>query len=223
MNASATHDNYHQAELDKFAALANRWWDRDGPQRALHVLNPVRLDYVKQRVAAPGLQGLEVLDVGCGGGLLSEALARAGAQVTAIDLAPKVDGGKAPPGMVVLLSDGTNTAGQAPLQAAADAAKRNVPVYTIAYGTDNGYVDLDGKRERVAPDKLLMTQIAQETKGKAYTADNVSQLDDAYKSIQTAVGFTETEKEITATAAGVGLALALLAAVGAVMVGARWP
>ena len=36
MNASATHDNYHQAELDKFAALANRWWDRDGPQRALH-------------------------------------------------------------------------------------------------------------------------------------------------------------------------------------------
>ena len=90
MNASATHDNYHQAELDKFAALANRWWDRDGPKRALHVLNPVRLDYVKQRVAAPGLQGLEVLDVGCGGGLLSEALARAGAQVTAIDLAPEL-------------------------------------------------------------------------------------------------------------------------------------
>ena len=87
---TTTHDNYHQAELDKFAALANRWWDAEGPQRALHVLNPVRLDYVKQRLPAPGLHGQRVLDVGCGGGLLSEALARAGAQVTAIDLAPEL-------------------------------------------------------------------------------------------------------------------------------------
>ncbi len=145
------------------------------------------------------------------------------AALGSIDQAPKVDGGKAPPGMIVLLSDGTNTAGQAPLQAASEAAKRKVPVYTIAYGTDNGYVDLDGKRERVPPDKQLMAKIAQETNGKTYAADNVAQLNDAYKSIQTAVGYVETEKEITATAAGVGLALALLAAIGAVMVGARWP
>ena len=87
---ATTHDNYHQAELDRFAALANRWWDAEGPQRSLHVLNPVRLDYVKQRLPAPGLHGQRVLDVGCGGGLLSEALARAGAQVTAIDLAPEL-------------------------------------------------------------------------------------------------------------------------------------
>ena len=87
---TTTHDNYHQAELDKFAALANRWWDAEGPQRALHVLNPVRLDYVKQRLPAPGLHGQRVLDVGCGGGLLSEALAKEGAQVTAIDLAPEL-------------------------------------------------------------------------------------------------------------------------------------
>jgi 2-polyprenyl-6-hydroxyphenyl methylase/3-demethylubiquinone-9 3-methyltransferase len=91
--ADAT-SNFHQAELDKFAALANRWWDPDGPQRALHVLNPVRLEYVKARVAPlaghAGLQGMNVLDVGCGGGLLSEALAKAGAQVTAIDLAPEL-------------------------------------------------------------------------------------------------------------------------------------
>lgn len=87
MTASARHDNYHQAELDKFAALANRWWDPQGPQRALHVLNPVRLEYVRQRLP---LQGRDVLDVGCGGGLLSEALAGAGARVTAIDLAPEL-------------------------------------------------------------------------------------------------------------------------------------
>ncbi|HEY9253541.1 MAG TPA: bifunctional 2-polyprenyl-6-hydroxyphenol methylase/3-demethylubiquinol 3-O-methyltransferase UbiG [Stenotrophomonas sp.] len=79
--------NFHQAELDKFAALANRWWDADGPQKPLHALNPVRLDYVAARMP---LAGARVLDVGCGGGLLSEALARQGAQVTAIDLAPEL-------------------------------------------------------------------------------------------------------------------------------------
>src|SRR3546814_7963117 len=76
--------NFRQSELDKFAALANRWWDPKGPQKALHALNPVRLGYVADRTA---LRGAKVLDVGCGGGLLSEALAREGADVTAIDLA----------------------------------------------------------------------------------------------------------------------------------------
>lgn len=83
--SAAPPPNFRQAELDKFGALANRWWDPQGPQKPLHALNPVRLDYVAARVA---LDGAEVLDVGCGGGLLSEALARAGARVTAIDLAP---------------------------------------------------------------------------------------------------------------------------------------
>ena len=87
MNAPHASTNFDQAELDKFAALANRWWDVEGPQRPLHALNPVRLQYVAER--AP-LRGLRVLDIGCGGGLLSEALAQAGAEVTAIDLAPEL-------------------------------------------------------------------------------------------------------------------------------------
>jgi 2-polyprenyl-6-hydroxyphenyl methylase / 3-demethylubiquinone-9 3-methyltransferase len=81
---STNAENASQAEIDKFNALATRWWDPEGPQKALHAMNPARLSYVAERV---NLHGSRVLDVGCGGGLLSEALARAGADVTAIDLA----------------------------------------------------------------------------------------------------------------------------------------
>lgn len=79
--------NVSQAEIDKFGALANRWWDPQGPQRALHELNPARLGYVAKRVA---LRGARLLDVGCGAGILSEALAREGARVVALDLAPEL-------------------------------------------------------------------------------------------------------------------------------------
>ncbi len=79
--------NVDPAELQRFAALAPRWWDPDGDSRALHDLNPVRLDYVARRAR---LKGARVLDVGCGGGLLSEALAGEGANVVAIDLAREV-------------------------------------------------------------------------------------------------------------------------------------
>ena len=84
---NATSKNFSQAELDKFDDLAQRWWDPRGPQKALHALNPARLGYVAERVQ---LRDAAVLDVGCGGGLLSEALAQSGAKVTAIDLAPNL-------------------------------------------------------------------------------------------------------------------------------------
>jgi 2-polyprenyl-6-hydroxyphenyl methylase/3-demethylubiquinone-9 3-methyltransferase len=79
--------NVNPAETAKFDRLAARWWDPDGESRPLHDLNPVRLGYIADRAT---LKGARALDVGCGGGLLSEALARAGANVTAIDLAPAV-------------------------------------------------------------------------------------------------------------------------------------
>ena len=84
---SATATNFDQAELDKFADLAHRWWDPTGPQRPLHELNTARLGYVRERI---GLDGATVLDVGCGGGLLSEAMAAEGARVLGLDLAPEL-------------------------------------------------------------------------------------------------------------------------------------
>ncbi len=76
--------NHDPAEIARFDATAQRWWDAHGEFRPLHALNPVRLDYIDERVG--GLSGKRVLDVGCGGGLLSEAMARKGAIVTGIDL-----------------------------------------------------------------------------------------------------------------------------------------
>lgn len=73
------------AEIAKFEALAHRFWDSEGEFKPLHRLNPARADYVAARAR---LEGARVLDVGCGGGLLAEALARRGAEVTGIDMAP---------------------------------------------------------------------------------------------------------------------------------------
>jgi 2-polyprenyl-6-hydroxyphenyl methylase/3-demethylubiquinone-9 3-methyltransferase len=77
--------NADGAELAKFGASAAAFWDLRGEFRPLHLLNPVRVQFIAERTA---LAGSRVLDVGCGGGLLAEALVRAGARVTAIDLAP---------------------------------------------------------------------------------------------------------------------------------------
>jgi len=78
--------NVDPAELQKFATLAHRWWDPASEFKPLHEINPLRLDYI-DRIAA--LSGNAVLDVGCGGGILSEAMAGRGAQVTGIDLGEK--------------------------------------------------------------------------------------------------------------------------------------
>src|SRR5690606_16654281 len=77
--------NRDAAEIAKFEAAAHRFWDVDGEFKPLHRLNPVRARYVQERCR---LDGARVLDVGCGGGLLTETLARSGARVTGIDLAP---------------------------------------------------------------------------------------------------------------------------------------
>lgn len=80
--ATATHD---PEEITRFEATAQRWWDPEGEFRPLHDLNPTRLAFIAARASLPGAT---VLDIGCGGGLLSEGMARQGAHVTGIDLGP---------------------------------------------------------------------------------------------------------------------------------------
>lgn len=78
-------ENVDAAEIARFEALADRWWDAEGDFRPLHDINPARLAYIDERV---GLAGKRVLDIGCGGGILAESMAARGAKVTAIDMAP---------------------------------------------------------------------------------------------------------------------------------------
>ena len=83
------------AEIERFNRLSATWWNSTGPMRPLHVVNALRLDYIVEQIAAhygrekaDALAGLRILDVGCGGGLLAEPLARLGAQVVGVDASP---------------------------------------------------------------------------------------------------------------------------------------
>jgi len=91
---SVTMSSVDQQEIRNFSKDSDHWWDEDGPFAPLHALNPVRMSYIKRQIcehtgrdydALDALKGLKVLDVGCGGGLVCEALARMGASVTGID------------------------------------------------------------------------------------------------------------------------------------------
>ena len=78
--------NVDHSEIDKFSALAHRWWDPTSEFKPLHAINPLRLGWIQ---SITNLQGKRILDVGCGGGILAESLSKAGATVTGIDLSSK--------------------------------------------------------------------------------------------------------------------------------------
>ncbi|HSN44212.1 MAG TPA: VWA domain-containing protein [Propionibacteriaceae bacterium] len=146
-----------------------------------------------------------------------------GVALDAVGQAPKGDDGTVAPGLIVLLSDGQSTTGQSPLQMAGEAKDKSVPVYTIAYGTDTGYVDIDGTRERVPPDAATLESIAAATGAKTFDAESASELNNVYETIGSEVGYEEVRREITARWAMYALAFAVVAALGAVSMAARWP
>ncbi len=86
MNSATSHPNVDSSEVDKFQALAAKWWDPNSEFRPLHEINPLRLNWIDDLAS---VDGKAVLDVGCGGGILAEAMAQRGADVTGIDLADK--------------------------------------------------------------------------------------------------------------------------------------
>ena len=89
MTTTATPQNADPAELHKFSELAHRWWDPESEFKPLHQINPLRLDWIDRHVALPGKR---VIDIGCGGGILSESMATHGASVTGVDLSDKALG-----------------------------------------------------------------------------------------------------------------------------------
>ncbi len=123
-----------------------------------------------------------------------------------------------PPARVVLLSDGANTAGRSLAEAASAATDAGVPVSTIAYGTPEGTVTIDGQPQRVPVDADAMADLARESGGQTYTAASEDQLEDVYTDIGSSIGYRTEQQEITAWVVGV----ALLAALGAGIASLAW-
>ena len=127
------------------------------------------------------------------------------------------------PGAVVLLSDGYTNVGRPSDQAARDAAKLHIPIYTIAYGTPNGYVESNGRREPVPVNPAELAQVSRLSGGKAFTAGSSGELKEVYSSIAKSVGYVKVDQEVTEQYAGYALLLAVVAAIAVISLGARWP
>ncbi|MGJ3507095.1 VWA domain-containing protein [Enemella sp. A6] len=127
------------------------------------------------------------------------------------------------PARIVLLSDGKTTVGRDPIVAAEDSKRQNVPVYTIAYGTENGYTEINGRRERVPVEYEELQRVADVSGGKAYRAATAGELKEVYEDIGSSVGYATESRQVTTRYAGLGLIFALVAAVGVASIAARWP
>ncbi len=127
------------------------------------------------------------------------------------------------PAAIVLLSDGSTNMGRSSHNAAKEAKNADVPIYTIAYGTASGYVFEQKKRHRVPVDHGEMYDIAAVSGGKKFSAESASQLSEVYQAIQRSVGYEKVYVEVTDRYAGYALLFAILAALGVISLGARWP
>ncbi|MDT5041434.1 MAG: Ca-activated chloride channel [Actinoplanes sp.] len=163
---------------------------------------------------------------GIDGLTLAEATATGEAVFTSLDAIRTVpaDGANgAPPARIVLLSDGYRTSGRSIEDAAAAATAANVPVSTIAFGTDTGVVDIRGVLQRVPVDRLSLQQLAETTKGFSSEAASVSELKKVYEDMGSSIGHRTEPREVTQWYAGAALLFGLCAAAMSLLWTSRLP
>ncbi len=127
------------------------------------------------------------------------------------------------PGSIVVLSDGSSNVGRSSSIAAKEAKSRGYAVHTIAYGTKNGYVVVDGYREPVPYQPGELKEVARLSGGKAFTAGSSAELSEVYKSIASTIGYVKEDREVTERYVGFAVALAVIASLAVVSLAARWP
>jgi Ca-activated chloride channel family protein len=157
---------------------------------------------------------------------LAEATATGEAVFTSLEAIRTVpaDGADgAPPARIVLLSDGYRTSGRSIEDAAAAAGAANVPVSTIAFGTDTGVVDIRGQMQRVPVDRMSLQQLAERTKGYFYEAASVGELKKVYEDMGSSIGHRIEAREVTQWYAGAALLFGLCAAAMSLLWTSRLP
>jgi Ca-activated chloride channel family protein len=163
---------------------------------------------------------------GIDGLTLAEATATGEAVFTSLDAIRTVpaDGADgAPPARIVLLSDGYRTSGRSIEDAASAASAANVPVSTIAFGTDTGVVDIRGQMQRVPVDRLSLQQLAETTKGFFYEAASVGELKKVYEDMGSSIGHRVEPREVTQWYAGFALLFGLIGAAMSLLWTSRLP
>lgn len=165
------------------------------------------------------IAALEGLRTG-GGTAIGDAVQTALQSITSVDAQASED---PPPARVVLLSDGANTAGRPVDQAAESAKQAGVPVSTIAYGTPEGSVTIEGRTVQVPADTETLESLATATSGTSYQAGSDAELRDVYSDLQSSIGWTTQQREITTLVAGIALGAALLAGLASLLWFARLP
>src|SRR5918998_604368 len=157
-------------------------------------------------------------------GSVTAAIRALDPQASTAQVPPDPDDPKAVvPARIVLLSDGKTQVGRSSAEAAQAAKAQSVPIYTIAYGTADGYIEIGGRREPVPVDRAELARVSRISGGEAYTATSAGELKEVYEDIGSSVGKEKVDREVTSRYAGFGLGFAILAALGLISLGARWP
>lgn len=127
------------------------------------------------------------------------------------------------PAAIVLLSDGQKTLGKDPITAAEQSGEQNVPIYTIAYGTQDGYVMDGGQQQPVPVNHAELANIAKESGGKKFSAESSQELEEVYGTIAESIGYEQVDEEITWMFVGVAAGFGLVAGLAMISLAARWP